>query len=127
MKKWGLITAIAVSMVTTAFVGNAASAQIEKANDPLCLMEFNGEIIRGDLQRFNMLADEILPGSDGEATWKNTICLNSPDGDLTEGTASAGEIYKRGITTVIRDGESCYSACAIMFMMGIAQGGEMGL
>ncbi|WP_266031613.1 hypothetical protein [Brucella intermedia] len=126
MKKWGLITAIAVSMVTTAFVGNAASAQIEKANDPLCLMEFNGEIIRGDLQRFNMLADEILPGSDGETTWKNTICLNSPGGDLTEGTAIAGEIYKRGITTVIRDGESCYSACAIMFMMGIAQGGEMG-
>ncbi|TWG98174.1 hypothetical protein L614_004500000020 [Ochrobactrum sp. J50] len=54
MKKWGLIAAIAVSMVTTAFVGNAASAQIEKANDPLCLMEFNGEIIRGDLQRFNI-------------------------------------------------------------------------
>lgn len=44
MKKWGLITAIAVSMVTTAFVGNA-SAQIEKANDPLCLMDFFGEAI----------------------------------------------------------------------------------
>lgn len=116
-------------VVTIALAGtgkSAFSAEIAKANDPLCLMELRGKIVKGDLQRFNTLADETLPGSDGETTWKNTLCLNSPGGNLAEGTAIAGEIYKRGITTIIREGEECYSACAIMFMMGIAQGNEMG-
>jgi hypothetical protein len=121
-----LVTAITVSLALSVYVSKAFSAEIEKANDPLCLIELSGEIVKGDLHRFISLADETLPGSDGETTWKNTMCLNSPGGNLAEGTALAGEIYKRGITTVIRNGHSCYSACAIMFMMGIAQGSEMG-
>lgn len=121
-----LVTAITVSLALSGHVSKAFSAEIEKANDPLCLIELSGEIVKGDLQRFVSLAGETLPGSDGETTWKNTMCLNSPGGNLAEGTALAGEIYKRGITTVIRNGHSCYSACAIMFMMGIAQGSEMG-
>ena len=126
MRHWFSSIPIALAIASAGISTSAFGAEISKANDPLCLMELRGEIVKGDLQRFNALADEILPGSDGETTWKNTICLNSPGGNLAEGTAIAGEIYKRGITTVIRDRESCYSACAIMFMMGVAQGGEMG-
>ena len=126
MRNWATIFPIAVAIATAAVSTNAFGAEIARAKDPLCLMELRGEIVKGDLQRFNALADEILPGSDGETTWRNTICLNSPGGNLAEGTSLAGEIYKRGITTVIRDGESCYSACSIIFMMGIAQGAEMG-
>ncbi len=123
---WATFIPFALAITSLGISTNAIGAEIGKANDPLCLMELHGEIVKGDLQQFNTLADEILPGSDGETTWKNTICLNSPGGNLAEGTALAGEIYKRGITTIIRDGEACYSACAIMFMMGVAQGGEMG-
>lgn len=123
---WATFIPFALAITSLGISTNAIGAEIGKANDPLCLMELRGEIVKGDLQQFNTLADEILPGSDGETTWKNTICLNSPGGNLAEGTALAGEIYKRGITTIIRDGEACYSACAIMFMMGVAQGGEMG-
>ena len=78
-----LVTAITVSLALSGHVSKAFSAEIEKANDPLCLIELSGEIVKGDLQRFISLADETLPGSDGETTWKNTMCLNSPGGVLS--------------------------------------------
>ncbi|WP_374834291.1 hypothetical protein [Paenochrobactrum pullorum] len=102
------------------------SAEIIRSNDPLCLIELSGEIVSGDLARFSVLADAVLTGFDGESTKGDAICLNSPGGSLVEGTALASAIYERGITTVLRKGESCYSACAIMFIMGKVQGAEMG-
>ncbi|MGC0055771.1 hypothetical protein ACNSPG_22485 (plasmid) [Brucella pituitosa] len=107
-------------------ITSSKSAEISLSNDPLCLIELSGEIVSGDLARFNVLADAVLPGFDGESTKGNSICLDSPGGNLAEGTALASALYERGITTVLRDGESCYSACAIMFIMGKVQGAEMG-
>ncbi|WP_273728857.1 hypothetical protein [Brucella gallinifaecis] len=107
-------------------IQSSSAAEITRSNDPLCLIELSGEIVEGDHERFKALADTILPGFDGETTKQNTLCLNSPGGSLSEGTAIASDIYEKGITTVLKSGDSCYSACAIMFIMGKVQGAEMG-
>lgn len=128
MKKVQLFTLQAIISVALLFWISSTSraAEITRSSDPLCLIKLDGEIVKGDLNRLREVADAFLPGFDGETTHQNTMCLNSPGGNLAEGTALAEEIYKRGISTILLDGDSCYSACAIMFMMGIAQGGEMG-
>lgn len=64
-------------------------------------------------------------GFDGESSAHDTICLDSPGGDVTEGVKLAEFFYTNGVGTVIEDGAECYSMCAIMFMMGIAQGPEV--
>lgn len=107
-------------------IQSSSAAEITRSNDPLCLIQLSGEIVEGDHERFKALADTILPGFDGETTKQNTLCLNSPGGSLSEGTAIASDIYEKGITTVLKNGDNCYSACAIMFIMGKVQGAEMG-
>jgi len=119
-------TLLASATLLLSSAGSTEAAEIKRSNDPLCLIELSGEIVNGDHERFKALADGMLPGFDGETTKRNTLCLNSPGGDLAEGTAIAADIYEKGITTVLKNGDSCYSACAIMFIMGRVQGSEMG-
>lgn len=121
-----LFNLFVTAIVFAGAVQPSSAAEIKRSDDPLCIIKLEGEIVKGDFDRLNILADAVLPGFDGETTHKNTMCLNSPGGNLAEGTALAEAIYKRGISTILLEGDSCYSACAIMFMMGIASGGEMG-
>ncbi len=64
-------------------------------------------------------------GFDGESSSADTICLNSPGGSVLEGVKLAKQFYKQGVGTVIPAGAECHSMCAILFMMGIAQGPEV--
>lgn len=103
----------------------AYAATITKSSSRECLISLDGEIVVGDLKRLEDVAATHLTGGDGESTAKDTMCLNSPGGNLAEGTALAQFIFEKGIGTVIEDGAECYSICAIMFMMGIATGPEV--
>ncbi|ASY71337.1 hypothetical protein [Sinorhizobium fredii] len=107
------------------WVAGASAAIISKSGNNLCILTLDGEIVKGDLARFEALAATEFKGFDGESTSKDTICLNSPGGDLLEGVQLAELFYKRGVGTVIDRHSECYSICAIMFMMGIAQGPEV--
>lgn len=108
------------------FIGESAdTATVTKSSSQECLISLEGEIVEGDLKRLQDVAAAHLTGGDGESTAKDTICLNSPGGNLAEGAAIAEFIFKNGIGTVIEDGDECYSVCAIMFMMGIANGPEV--
>jgi hypothetical protein len=88
-------------------------------------LKLDGEIVQGDLARFETIAKIEFRGVEDESSSKDTICLNSPGGSVLEGVLLAEEFYKRGVGTVIDDGAECYSICAIIFMMGIAQGPEV--
>ncbi|MDW9542649.1 hypothetical protein GOA55_10460 [Sinorhizobium meliloti] len=104
---------------------SASGAEISKSTKDVCVLKLEGEIIPGDFSRLVDIAAKEFSGVDGESSAHDTICLDSPGGDVTEGVKLAEFFYKNGVGTVIDDGAECYSMCAILFMMGIAQGPEV--
>ncbi|TBD04798.1 hypothetical protein ELH21_10535 [Rhizobium leguminosarum] len=85
----------------------AAAAIVKKLDRDECQVALSGPIASGDLDRLKVLAPV---GS--------SLCLDSPGGDFLEGLAIAEWLAGRNVTTVIGNGSSCYSACAIAFMGG---------
>lgn len=106
-------------------VGAAVGAEVRKSNKEICVLSLEGEIVPGDFSRLVEIAATEFLGVDGESSARDTICLNSPGGNVSEGVKLAEFFYKNGVGTVIDEGAECYSMCAIMFMMGIAQGSEV--
>ncbi|MBW3097142.1 hypothetical protein KY465_07605 [Pseudohoeflea sp. DP4N28-3] len=111
--------------LAASFTGCAYGATITKSDNDVCVLKLEGEIIAGDFARFMQLAAAEFKGVDGESSSADTICLNSPGGSVLEGVNLAKQFYKQGVGTVIPAGAECHSMCAIMFMMGIAQGPEV--
>ncbi|WP_313556446.1 hypothetical protein [Agrobacterium cavarae] len=101
------------------------AATFAMSSKDICVVSLEGEIVEGDFQRLQTIGATAFKGSDGESSAKDTICLNSPGGSVAEGVRIAEFFYQKGIGTVIDQGDECYSICAIMFMMGIAQGAEV--
>lgn len=118
-----LIASVVVALLFPA--NRAVAATIEKASSPRCVIMIQGDIVEGDFDKFVSLGKLLLPGDNGESTAGNTVCLDSPGGSLSEGVKFARYFYDEGIGTVVDEGQGCYSACAIMFMMGIATGDEV--
>lgn len=115
-----LLIAIACLAASQAF-----GATISRSDSGLCVLKLEGDIVVGDFERFQKLAATEFKGVDGESSSEDTICLNSRGGNLLEGVKLAEHFYKYGVGTVIAKDNECYSICAIMFMMGIAQGAEV--
>ncbi|WP_108461085.1 hypothetical protein [Devosia naphthalenivorans] len=58
--------------------------------------------------------------------WKKASnYIRYPGGSLLEGMRLAKHFYEKGVGTVVRSGDLCASACALMFMMGRAVGSEV--
>lgn len=113
------------------FAGSFLTARTTRAADltmsaeDICVVRLVGEVVEGDYQKLQTIGASAFKGSDNESSAKDTICLNSPGGSVVEGVKIAEFFYSKGIGTVINDGDECYSICAVMFMMGIAQGAEV--
>ena len=114
---------ISLALLLASSFGHAA--EIGRSQDSACVLSLSGEIVQGDYDRFLQAAAGAYPDEIMESTANNTICLDSPGGSLSEGVKFARHFYEKGVGTVIPDGAGCYSACAIMFMMGTAQGPEV--
>jgi hypothetical protein len=102
----------------------AADFSLPKASE--CVVQISGRISPGDFKRFRSFAEAELPPAHPESSFNKTVCLNSPGGDLGEAALFARYIFEQGIGTVVDEGQRCFSACAIMFMMGTAIGAELG-
>ncbi|MEO9960147.1 MAG: hypothetical protein ABJF07_07615 [Nisaea sp.] len=116
------LAALAISTGTTA---TALSADIRLSLNDTCAVSLTGELKPGDYEAFIGLVSSAFPADYDESTAANTVCLNSPGGNLAEGVKFARHFYKEGVGTVVPDGAECFSACAVMFMMGTAQGPEV--
>lgn len=116
---------VAAALIATTSGWAAQAAVFSKSAKDVCVVRLEGEIVEGDLQRLEAVGKSEFKGSDGESSAKDTICLNSPGGSVAEGVRIAEYLYKNGIGTVIDEDDECDSICAIMFMMGIAQGAEV--
>lgn len=112
-------------MLSSFFPGSVYGATITKSDSDVCVLKLDGEIVAGDFERFTQVAAAEFKGIDGESSSADTICLNSPGGSVLEGVKLAKQFHKQGVGTVIPAGAECHSMCAIMFMMGIAQGPEV--
>jgi len=118
---FGIVACLALAFLAA----SVSAATISKSEKALCVLRLEGEIVEGDLQQLENIASTEFKGVDGESSANDTICLNSPGGNVVEGVRLAEYFYKHGVGTVIDEGGECYSMCAIMFMMGIAQGPEV--
>lgn len=113
-------------ILVTTFFGGARAATITTIKDDICVLKLDGDIGEGDFQRFLALAEKAYEGSDDrESSAPDTICLNSGGGSVHEGLKFAQYFYNQGVGTVVPAKAECYSMCALMFMMGLARGGEV--
>ncbi len=57
------------------------------------------------------------------------MVLNSPGGSVTSALAVAWDVHERGMSTIVRSGAGCYSACAYIFFAGKPReaDGELGV
>lgn len=101
------------------------AAEVRTSERSACVIELVGEIVSGDYDKVAALARTSFPDDVVESTVANTICLDSPGGNLYEAVQLAKLFFEEGIGTVVDAGQECYSACAVMFMMGVAKGDEV--
>lgn len=78
-------------------------------------LALSGPIIAGDSTK----AAKLISEDD-----KFLVSLNSPGGNFREGLLLAKLFRKKKVLTVIEDGASCFSSCAIAFLGGAITGDE---
>ena len=81
----------------------------------------NGEIDVSSALNFRRVLD-AAPNA-------KVVALNSPGGNVQMGLLIADDIHQRKLTTYIPKGSGCYSACAYIFLAGVAREveGELGV
>lgn len=76
----------------------------------------SGDINRGVISKFIETLDKI--SIDPQEVWDTAVELNSPGGSFLEGMGLAVEFRRRGVSTIVRGGDECFSACALAFLGG---------
>lgn len=107
---------------------NANSAEFSKGRHSYCAMHLDGQIEKGDLEKYKIAAKKYHVFTALGTTKYDTICLNSNGGSLSEALLISKYSLKHVIGTVVAEDEACLSACALIFMTGRHVGeGEAGL
>ena len=120
MKQFAFTIALLIAMV------DFAVGDIFKVDSPDCILRLEGAIETGDFEKLKSLSELHFPKytADELETGKQQLCLNSPGGLINESKLIAAYVYEFGIGTVVAENDYCYSACAIVFMMGMARASE---
>jgi hypothetical protein len=92
------------------------AADIRETNNKLCAFALEGTIVTGDYDRLAALTARTRP-DEQRAT---SLCLKSAGGSYVEALKIPELLYTRGFSTVVADGSERFSACAIIFMAGVA-------
>ena len=105
----------ALFFVLMGIVGGAsavAAGTLTRApeGDPSCDYIYTGRVQPGDELQFQ---DRDLSYS--------VLCLHSPGGSLSAGFAVFEQIYLRNVSTLVRAGDTCDSACALIWLAGSVQ------
>ena len=98
------------------------AADIQNTDNKLCAFGLDGPITKGDADRLTAAISSSHINQYNERT--SSVCLKSNGGSYVEGLKIAELVYNRGLSTVIEYGSECYSACAIIFMAGVASARE---
>lgn len=85
------------------------AAELVHSDDALCDYRLLGEINVGDTTKLQDLPNSLNPVR---------LCLDGNGGSLAEALRIFDLIWEQNVHTVVLPGESCWSACAIIFMAG---------
>jgi hypothetical protein len=116
MRKQFLISVI----LLVAACANVHAATIQETNNKRCAFKLEGAISTGDYDRLSNVISRNATKIDLYDERTSSICLKSFGGSYVEALEIAEFIYNRGISTVIEYNSECFSACAIIFMAGVA-------
>lgn len=101
--------------------GTSQAADIRTSTNPNCEISLSGQIVQGDFDRIARLIDEAYAKTDQTVASEGPqvrVCLNSPGGSLNEAAKIGNLLLDRWVGTVVDDGATCLSACAVTFMFG---------
>jgi hypothetical protein len=90
------------------------AADVQETGNALCAFRLEGVISPGDHERFSDLIQRDLGKIDSYDERTSTICLKSMRGSYNEALKIAELIYRRGISSAIKYGSECFSACALL-------------
>ncbi len=125
------ISQLLISLLLACMSSSGVHAATFKGNPSSnCAISLVGEIVRGDFEKFKLLAvnkklNNGIEGSEVENTYDEALCLNSVGGSYIEGRLIANFVHKYAIATRILKSSECYSACALIFMAGRVHGAEI--
>ncbi len=91
-------------------------ASTDQASITVSTFRLEGEVVQGDAERFRNLFK--LSNAPSSSLSSSRVELDSPGGSYIEGLELAKTFRQLGISTLVRTGESCYSACALAFLGG---------
>ncbi|MBN9669666.1 hypothetical protein [Roseibium aggregatum] len=124
----GILFCILLVFARVMAVSPVQAADIQSDRSEYCAHRIDGQIGRGDGERIIEYLQTALDRVDRDqlddplAISPFSVCLNSPGGSLTEATRIAAFLLENWIGTVVDDGDSCLSACSIIFLMGNTDG-----
>lgn len=114
MKNFPLQTIAFIFVITSA---NAATIEKHPPNTYGCTVSLTGEIVSGDSEVIQPLLYETYEISlSDEGLYGETLCLNSPGGDLNEGIKIANYVSEYYTNTVVYSNARCESSCAVIFL-----------
>jgi hypothetical protein len=101
---------------------DAKKADVSWPTDPvLCDLVLDGNVAEGDAKAIEQAFKSLVrPEEQGVAFF---LCLRSDGGDLREAVEIARFVLRSqrpSITPVVEDGRTCASACAVIFLSGMA-------
>ena len=76
-------------------------------------LELNGEITEGDSKRLIEILEDDSVNHYPSAVKVVTLFLNSSGGSYSEGVELMRTIKKLAISTYVKNGDTCFSACAM--------------
>lgn len=86
-----------------------------------CLL--SGQVEKGDLEKIKAHVGVRQPGVKGKIKCE-IVYLDSPGGHFFEALEIMDYFFKSMIATSVQNGDSCYSACAIIWLGGAVPGGH---
>lgn len=115
---------LSFAILCTASLGHAADIRvvqpgtisIERILTGECSIMLNGVIEKGDADRLERILESEFPQEHSE--FGESVCLDSPGGSLDEGVNIAAVLGRHYTATIVPEGATCLSACAVAFMGG---------
>ena len=115
-----IFLALSMNAADGASFNQIGSAQGDAANH--CTFELVGQIVSGDSasvsERLSGIIAQIFNYPSPLPDQQIIVCLSSDGGDLLEGLRLARVFRENAVTTKVRAGERCISACALAFLGG---------
>ena len=115
-----MLRTVLLSILVCSFALQTRAAEIEMLtdNEEGCTARLVGEIKEGDTDKISMLFPVGRRERDATGRPNQTLCFESPGGNLLEALSIARYLTEAGLGTHLEANATCLSACAFAFLGG---------